>query len=249
MIEVSGWEPDLLFARLERLGTLAVQANWSFADAHSAIHRWAEQFAATKHDTEDIVREAKEKLSYQLTRRVLAQQKPIALPSGVEAVDLVAAYQSEAELKTVFDVENAHDEKGNPALKLGQKIAIPVIEKDAEQSLERAIVLAGDSDLRHKRTRVFDLQNKILTERRPTLDMFFELEQASENFADFVKLALTNVRFTFVFTLAAISPGSAVGIPLKGFASRSTPLSSVVFRAREPFFAALPGAPTVMYHG
>ena len=57
----------------------------------------------------------------------------------MEAVDLVAAYQSEAELKTVFDVENAHDEKGNPALKLGQKIAIPVIEKDAEQSLERAI--------------------------------------------------------------------------------------------------------------
>src|SRR5262245_57647189 len=57
-----GWEPDLLFARLERFGPLAVQANWGLTDAHSAIHKWAEQFAAMKHDIEDVVREAKEKL-------------------------------------------------------------------------------------------------------------------------------------------------------------------------------------------
>jgi hypothetical protein len=246
--EQRGWEPDLLFARLEKLGPLAYHVNWGYDDARSAIHEWAEKFAQVKDDVVDIVRETREKLGYQLTRRVLAQQRPLALPSGVEDVDLVAAYQSEADLRVDFTITNADDEKADLGFRLGQKIAIPVVGRNAEKTLESVIDVARDSDLRHRRGRVYELQNLVLAQKRPTLDMLLALEKAGEDFVDFIKLALTNVRFTFAFTLAAMPPGSMIGIPLSGFASPSTPLSSIVLRPRVPFLAATAGTPAAMYH-
>ncbi len=132
-----GWEPDLLFARLKTLGPLAVHANWGYGDSQSAIHQWAQKFTDIKSDVADIVQAAKEKLAYQLTRRVLAQQQPIALPTGVDTVDLVAAYQSEADLGRQDSTHLAadagvfgRDARGSPHRLYGDRPSAPALRAD-----------------------------------------------------------------------------------------------------------------------
>ncbi len=250
------WNLDLLDDRLKILGDLAVRARWGYADSQSALHQWAAQFADIKEDTEDILKEAKQSLGYQLTRRVLAQQK-YPLPMGVEEVDLVEAYQSKHDLRTLrtdFIVQKAPNDRAraNLGLMLRQKIAVPLVENDSERALEKAVRLARDPKFLIKRATVYELQNQFLSLDAPALETLQEMERRTEELIDYVKLMTMNVRFTNAFTLTGLRPGYALGrsYPPPPFASKSTTLSVVAFKARSTAFTPVLGssAPTVMYH-
>jgi hypothetical protein len=242
-----GWEPDLLDERLAILGKLAVRANWGRADRESAYHRWAEQFAAIKQDTEDVISEAKKNLGYQLTRRVLANEKPVVVPKGVDKVDLVAAYQSEQDMHADFIVQKVADDRANLGLRLQQRIAVPKAGNDPLGALRRAVVLAQDADYGRKRQIVYDLQNQILSEVSPLLETVQQLDQAIDELSSYVELMLKPVDFTYAFTLAGVQPGLAVGQP---FFLKSVATTQVVFRPREPHLAPslVPCEPAAMYH-
>ena len=80
-----GWAPDVLDRRLEQLGPLAVTASWSHAERQRAIEAWEQHMKTVRSDAEQIVREIKEKAPYQMTRMVLANDKPVVLPLRLDA--------------------------------------------------------------------------------------------------------------------------------------------------------------------
>ena len=170
--------------------------------------------------------------------------------SAARQLDLVAAYQSEQDLNADFIIQKARDDRADLGLMLGQRIAVPLVENDRQGALQRAVELAHQSKFLMKRSTVYELQNQILSNPHPKLETFQEMEKASAELIDYVKLMTKSVRFTFAFTLAGLEPGSALGHSYPRFASSSTTLSAVSFRARSAALAPVlePSAPTAMYH-
>lgn len=73
--------PELLDQRLEALGDLAITAHWGYNDRQRTFQEWMAQLKTVRLGAEDMVREVRERVGYQLTRRILAQQ-PSTLPPG-----------------------------------------------------------------------------------------------------------------------------------------------------------------------
>jgi hypothetical protein len=243
--EKEGWRPNEQEEYIKMLGRLAVQKRWGQRD--QAL--WAEEFAKVKDDIRGIEDQSRKKLGYQLTQRILAQQE-YPLPSGVEGIDVVAACQSEKDLRTKFVLEKASDSRDDFGLKLGQKIAVPFLDDKPKTALERAVALAVNPEFCQKRTTVYDLQNRVLSDSQATLETVQELEQRTEELIAYVTRMTTKVRFTYAFALVGVQPGLAAGRPLSTFASRSTTLSPVRFRSLDPAFIRPLGsvAPTAVYH-
>jgi hypothetical protein len=243
--ENEGWRPDDQADFLKMIGSLAIKKKWGYGD--QAL--WAQEFAKLKEDTAEIVKEARESLAYELTRRVLAQQK-YPLPLGVERIDVVAACQSEKDFHAQFVMEKASDSRVDLGLKLVQKIAVPFQEDKPKNALERAIELARNPEYCEKRTIVYDLQNKILSDPEPALESMEELEQRTEDLIDYVVLMTKKVRFASTFAIVGVPPGYAAGRPLPKLASGSTMLSAVQFRSRHSAFigSLVSSGPTTMYH-
>lgn len=244
-----GWDPKLQEFRLQMLGDLAYRANWGYRDSDSAIHLWAQQFAYLENDIADIVKEARQNLGYHLTRQVLAQQK-YPLPRGVEKIDLIVAYQSEKTFRLDFRLETVSNDRADLALKLGQRIAVPLLEGDQEHAFISSVELARDQEYRSKRTAVYALQDQILSDSQPVMETVQELEQRTEELIAYVKLMTKKVSFTFAFALVGVHPGHLAGRPLPRFASKSTTLSAVQFRPHSPAFTRPSGSParTTIYH-
>ncbi|MGA9670210.1 MAG: hypothetical protein WBQ94_13440 [Terracidiphilus sp.] len=243
--EREGWEPGRQEELMGKLGDLAHQTRW---DAQDQL-KWAEQYESLKQEVASIVEEARQELSYEVTRMVLAQKK-YPIPRGVEGIDVVAANQSERDFRKKFEVNETAGEVSDLGLKLGQRLAVSFSDRDPENALESAIQLAREMEFLQKRTTVYQLQNKILSSPAPALEDVQDLEEATKELIGYISLMVKPVKFAYAFALVGIQPGSAAGLPSRTFTSGSTTLSTVQFRSRFPGLTHPIGssAPTAVYH-
>lgn len=232
---------------MQDLGDLAVAADWSSQDQR----KWADLYQRLQFDTAEIVKEASDELAYQATRMVLAQKK-YSLPQGVNGIDVIAASRSEQEFRGRFQVELEEVPKvvANFGLRLRQRIAVPFSERDPNNALTSAIGLAQDGDFRNRRTLVYELQNRVLSNPNPSRESVQELEHATQELVDYISLMVKPVKFTNAFAIVGIKPGAAVGLPFRGYSSQSTAISALQFRSSVPELTRHDGssAPTAIYH-
>jgi hypothetical protein len=244
--EREGWHPERQVKLLEALGDLAVSASWNAQDQR----KWAELNAALQYDITSIVNEAKQDLGYLATRMVLAS-KQYPVPAGVEGIDVVAADRSEREFRQRFevDLEEVSDITSSFGLRLRQRVAVPFSKGDPMDALLRAIELAQDAGFLHKRTRVYELQNRVLSTAEPALESMQELDHETEALINYISVMVKPVKFTNAFAIVGIRPGYAVGSRFPGYTSRSTTLSGLQFRSPAPGFSprSESSAPVAMY--
>jgi hypothetical protein len=244
--ESQGWHPDFQVKVLKALGGLAFSTGWNSQDQL----KWADLYERLKHDTENIVKEATKELSYQATRMVLAQ-KDYPVPAGVDGIDVVAADRSEREFRQRFDVdlEEVSDITSSFGLRLRQRVAVPFSETDPMDALVRSVELARDAGFLGKRTRVYELQNLVLSTAEPALESLQELDHETEALINYISVMVKPVKFTNAFAIVGIRPGYAVGRRFAGYSSPSTTLSGLQFRSPSAGFTPRVGssAPTAMY--
>src|SRR5579883_3090177 len=94
------WDPDLQARKLEALGDLALPTRWG-SEYRDHFDKQMARFKS-RLDLEDMKREAREALAYQMTRRILAQNEPRPTIRGVSDFLYVSAYQSEADFQADF---------------------------------------------------------------------------------------------------------------------------------------------------
>jgi len=263
-----GWAPDVLDRRLEQLGPLAVTASWSHAERQRAIEAWEQHMKTVRSDAEQIVREIKEKAPYQMTRMVLANDKPVVLPHGVTDVISVAAFQSEEDFNACYRLQSADGERpaqspdeqrSTPSpderrsalgFLLGQRLAVPA-EDSPEEALRKAIELAKDNDsFRENRRRLYEWQEAIVRDQiRPEVAVK-EMDQLVASYNRSVQKATRNVYYRFAFTIAGVALGLAAAPVSLGFASATVLLAVAQFTTldRKPVIEAGESAPAAMFH-
>lgn len=245
--EDEGWQPEKLDQLIEKLGDLAVSANWTGEDQL----QWADLWQKLQFDAEQVVNESRQDLAYYATRMVLAQ-KSYPMPRGIEGVDVVAAWRSELEFLTKFGYDCLEVSQYVPdlGLKLSQRIAVPLSQRDPLAILDSAVQLARDAEFRAKRNKVHELQNQLFSVPTPSLETIQELDHATNELVEFTSLMLRPVRFTKAFAVAAMQPGYAAGQPFRSFKSSCITVSALQFRPRGPDQSPPTRAsgPAAMYH-
>jgi hypothetical protein len=243
--EQEGWLPGVQGKFLKTLGDLVVRTRWGEEEQLD----WARQYEDLQRDLHRIVEESKLDVPYQLTRMVLAQ-KSYPLPEGVDEIDAITAFQSESGFRAFFEPDARALVMQELGMKLRHRIAVPGARKYPHGTLASVVALASEGDFLQKRSRLYQKQDKILSGPNPSLDDIQELEQLSDELADYIKLMLTNVSYTYAFTVAALPPGYASGRPFQAYAAKSARLSSVPLRANLRVLALRPGSapPKAVYH-
>jgi hypothetical protein len=243
--EREGWLPGLQGKFLKTLGDLVVRTRWGEEEQLD----WAKRYENLQRDLDGIVKESKGDVSYQLTREVLAQ-KSYPLPEGVDEVDAITAFQSESGFRALFQPDAKALAVQELGMKVRHRIAVPGAGKYPHGTLASVVALASEDDFVQKRTRVYQKQDQILSNPNASLDDVQELEQLSDELADYIKLMLTNVSYTYAFTVAAIPPGYAAGRPFQIHRAKSAELSAVSIRSNSPLFALRSGSapPKAVYH-
>jgi hypothetical protein len=243
--EQEGWLPGVQGKFLKTLGDLVVRTRWGEEEQLD----WARRYEDLQRDLHGIVEESKRDVPFQLTRMVLAQ-KSYPLPEGVDDIDAITAFQSESGFRAFFEPDAKALAMQELGMKLRHRMAVPWAGKYPHGTLASVVALASEADFLQKRSRVYQKQDHILSGLNPSLDDVQELEQLSEELADYIKLMLTNVSYTHAFTVAAIPPGYASGRPFQAYTAKSASLSSVLLRANLPVLALRPGSapPKAVYH-
>jgi hypothetical protein len=262
-----GWAPDVLNRRLEQLGPLAIAASWGYAERKRAIEAWEQHMKTVRSDAEQIVRDIKAKAPYQMTRMVLANDKPVVLPPGVTDVVSVAAFQSEEDFNTCYRLQSL-DEKSSaqPPKKrrsapspderraalgflLGQKLAVPD-EANPELALRKAIELANDDSFREKRRKLYEWQEAIVRDQIKPEVALKEMNQMVAGYNRAVQKATRKVYFRFAFTIASVALGLAASpvSPLLASATVFLALAQFTTLDRKPVIEAGESAPAAMFH-
>jgi hypothetical protein len=242
--EQEGWHPESQERYFKTLGDLAVFAWWS----KEQEVEWAEQYEKLKTDMEEIKKESKD-LPYAATRMVLAQKR-YPLPKGVDEIESVAAFQSESGFHAFFQPDAKALAMEGLGFKLRQRMAVPQPGKFPHGTLATAVALCGEDEFVEKRTRVYKKQDEILSNPDPGPKDVQELEQLSDELADYVQLMLNGVSYTYAFTVAALPPGYAAGRPFPEYAAKSAILSPIHLKANLPVLASRAGSapPKAVYH-
>jgi hypothetical protein len=223
----------------------------------------AERLKSVQMDANDVLREKREELPYQLTRRVLAQDQSIKLPPGVMTATAVAAYQSRDDFKVDYILkESEEDQKlaklGFLGLLLGQRLAVPAGD-DAERLLPRAIELAHNEDFKWHRESLYKWQEDVIAAEEPPsfTEALKQMDFLVNRYNQAVEKAVKNVRYKFAFTVATATLGLAsafIAGPLTiagaSLATASAFISLAEFATldRKPVVEAGKGAPAAMFH-
>lgn len=245
-----GWEPELLDRRLEVLGGLAVKASWDL-ERQKTFREWMGKLHTVQEDADGMVTEVEQQLPYILTRRILAQQPPV-LPAGITRVVTVAAYQSEADLKTHFllGARPAESERATLGFLLAHRFAVPA-DENPEKALRKAVDLTTKDDhFRENRRKLYAWQEEIVREGVTPEIAIQEMDQMIEAYNRSVERAIKTVYYKYAFTIAGIAlglAGAAIGNPLW---TASSLLSIVQFATldRKPVIEAGENAPAAMFH-
>ncbi len=243
-----GWDPDLLDQRLETLGDIAVKSMWDEAQ-QATFHQRMEQLNKVRFDSKNILQESKEVLPYQMTRMILAEQKPVKLPEGVSRVTVVSAYQSASDFEADFILKDEPDDQAHLGLLLGQEIAVPASDDDPGKALKCAIELAKSGDFKKKRGALYKWQEDVIQSGIEPENAIQEMNELISNYNDCVKKAVKKVYYRYAFTLAGIGLSLAGGL-LNPLVLTGAFLSIVQFATfdKKPIVNAAESGPAAMFH-
>jgi hypothetical protein len=233
-----GWDPELQSARLEQLEELGVPRPWNKArrDAYRT------RVAALKAEQGDAAR-----IDHKhLTRMILAQEKVINIPPGVDGVTVVAAYNSFSGLAQDFPVAEVKDHIAAQAYLLSRRLAVPDLPTDV--LLRETVKLSKDADFRQRRADLFDWQELAAARQWSPADTVGRISSMTDHYNAKVTEAFGTVRWRFAFTLSGIALGFATGGPIGAGAAAALSLVQFVKLDSKPAIEAGSSQPAAMFH-
>ena len=182
----------------------------------------------------------------QATRMVLAQEKVISKPPGVEGVAVVAAYNSLSALTQDFPVADVKDHVGAQAYLLSRRLAVPDLPADV--LVREAVKLSSDKDFRRRRSDLFDWQELAAARQWSPQETVERISDMTDRYNAKVREACGTVRWRFAFTLFGIGIGFASSGPIGAGAAAALSLVQFVKLDRKPAIEAGSTQPTAMFH-
>lgn len=233
-----GWNPELQAERLDQLGALAVPRPWN--KARRAHYRTrVDELRAEQGDAAQIDHK-------HVTRMILAQEKVVNKPPGVEGVAVVAAYNSLAALAEDFPVADAKDHLAAQAYLLSRRLAVPDLPRDV--LIRESVKLSSDEEFRRRRSELFDWQELAVARRWSPEETVQRISNMADRYNAKVEEAVGTVRWRFAFTLFGIALGFATGGPLGAGAAATLSLVQFVKLDRTPTIEAGSSQPAAMFH-
>ena len=233
-----GWDPELQLSRMDQLGDLGVPRPWNKA-RRDAYQTRVEALKAEQHDAAHIDHK-------QVTRMVLAQEKVISKPPGVEGVAVVAAYNSLSALTQDFPVADVKDHVAAQAYSLSRRLAVRDLPADV--LVREAVKLSSDKDFRRRRSDLFDWQELAAARQWSPQETVERISDMSDRYNARVREAFGTVRWRFAFTLFGIGIGFATGGPIGAGAAAALSLVQFVKLDRKPAIEAGSTQPAAMFH-
>jgi hypothetical protein len=188
------WNPDGLELRLKQLGDLAIPATWDL----SRQKQWSEKFHALAEDARDM------SAALHMTRRVLAEHGRDYRPNGIGGVEVVAAYQSEADFDELETGRSERSSGSEVDFMIAQRLFIPDSE-NPEVSLKRALELCSNAKFIDRRKRFHDWQRQILSQGILPRDASAELDVLVREYNDAVKMSKGSFRVETVMLIGGLS--------------------------------------------
>jgi hypothetical protein len=195
------WDPEGLERRITQLGDIAIPALWDL----DRQKQWKEKFAALQEDARDM------NAALHMTRRVLAEHCRDYRPKGVTAVEVVAAYQSEADFNELDSRVHRGAAESELDFLVAQRLAIPN-DEDPEKALKRALKLRSDSTFNRRRKRFHEWERKILSTGVLPEDAAKELVQLVSEYNDAVRKSTHSFRVETVMLVGGLSVASLAAV-------------------------------------
>ncbi len=239
------WNADLQAKRLDDLGDLAIRRPWNAARHEKFKTRQAE-LAAEQHDAAIMD-------SFQLTRKILAQEQVVKKPPGVHDVQVIAAYNSQAAVNEDFQLADTSENgvKENlaaQALLITRRLAIPDL-PDKEDALRLAVNLSRENtDFRSHRAALFEWQERAATKRVTPKDAVDELAELTDQYNQAVQAAHRKVLWKLAFTVCGVGAALAGGLTAVAGVSAGIALVRFWMFDREPVIDAGDAKPAAMFH-
>lgn len=145
-----GWDPDGLDKRFKELGSIAIEASWD-QDRQKAWRELFEQVSAEARDDE---------MAYMVSALLLSDPQYRPKLDGIEPLNVVAAYQSEADVEALHPGMQENARKGEYDFLIAQQIEVPD-DKDPEDCLKRAIEIAHDEGFKKARFDLHEWQDMV----------------------------------------------------------------------------------------
>lgn len=191
--EKNKWDPKGLDDRITQLGDVAIRATWDL----ERQKQWKKKFHELRKDARDI------NAALQMTRRVLAEHGRDYRPPGVAGVEVIAAYQSEADF---VDLDSSGERSSAESLNflIAQRLAVPEND-DPEYSLQRALDLLGDDTFIKRRKRFHEWERRILSTGVLPEDAAAELVQLVSEYNEAVRKSKGSFRVETVMLVGGLS--------------------------------------------
>ena len=199
--EQEKWDPKGLDQRITQLGDTAIRATWDL----ERQKQWEEKFYALRADARDI------NAALHMTRRVLAEHGRDYRPPGVGAVEVIAAYQSEADFDALDPKSRMSSAVSDLNFLIAQRLAIPEND-DPEDALKRALDLRGDDTFVKRRRRFHDWQRRILSTGILAADAAEEIDDLVSEYNDAVRKSKGSFRVETVMLVGGLSVAAAATV-------------------------------------
>lgn len=248
-----GWKPELLDARLDLLGDLAIKVPWDKyrQDLFSSSIQRASALAA---DADTVMPTS---TAYQMTRRILAQDDKLVLPRGVAKVVAVAAFHSLDDLKAEFLLDGDRSDPKCLSVLVRNRIAQPKFSEDPDTALKLAVALSRDREFRAKRRVLYEWQESMIQQGIAPGRAMEGLEDLVDQYNELVKKVDQKVVYRLVFTIIAVGltlagpllAGQLASIPFAiAAASSGLQLARFATLDRSAVVQAGEAAPAAMFH-
>ena len=188
------WDPEGLDRRLKQLGDRAIAATWDL----ERQKQWEEKFTALRNDARDI------NAALHITRRVLAEHGRDYRPSGVAAVEVISAYQSEDDFVELGPGNPERSANSMLDFLIAQRLVVPE-DEDPERALERALELCEDGTYIRRRKRFHEWQRQILSHGILPADAAAELSQLVREYNESVKKVKGSFRVETAMLVGGLS--------------------------------------------
>jgi hypothetical protein len=195
------WDPEGLDRRIAQLGDAAIPATWDL----DRQKQWDEKFRALRDDARDM------NAALHMTRRVLAEHGRDYRPPGVQAVEVIAAYQSETDFNELDTHGVLAAAKSKLDFLIARRLAFPENE-NPEHALNRAIELRGDSTFIKRRRRFHDWERKILSLGVLPADAAEELVHLVSEYNDAVRKSKGSFRIETAMLVGGLSVAALAAV-------------------------------------
>jgi hypothetical protein len=188
------WDPAGLEKRLEQLDKLAIRATWDL----ERQKQWSEKFRALRDDVQDI------NAALHMTRRVLAEHGRDYRPPGVGSVEVVAAFQSEADFAELDGEGSQSAARAELDFLIAHRLAVPDGD-NAEESLKRALELCSKDKFANRRRRFHDWQRSVVLDGVHPEDAVADLQRLVREYNEAVQKTKGSFRLETAMLVGGLS--------------------------------------------